>query len=176
MFARSSCWVSALAGAALVFTSTASLAVSEIDALRMRAAGYWQARVDASDAVFDFYLPEEQGGPVRESVRPGRQIGFKSFSIGDLEVSDDTGVVEVEVQVEVLGSQLPASLAAAIAKERETVRERWRRIDGVWYRDLVRGGFNDMFGGGSAPDPYPDGYPATEPAPVADDSSGKGGE
>ena len=176
MFARSSCWVSALAGAALLVTSTAADAASEIDALRNRAAGYWQARVDASDAIYDFYLPEERGGPVRDAVRPGRQIGFKSFSIGDLEVSDDTGVVEVEVQLEVVGTQLPSAIAAAIAANRETMRERWRRVDGVWYRDLVRGGFNDMFGGDSAPDPYPDGYPASEPKAGGDDSSGKGGE
>lgn len=176
MFVRDRCWVSAIAGAALMMTSVAAEAASEIDALRSRASGYWQARVDASDAIYNFYLPEERGGPEREAVRPGRQLGFKSFSIGDLEVSDDTGIVEVEVQVEVVGTQLPPALAAAIARDRETIRERWRRVDGVWYRDLVHGGFNDMFGEKAPSESYPEGFPASEPTAAGDDSSGKGGE
>jgi len=159
-----------LAMAFAVAVPAAAGAASDADALRERATAYWEAKAARSDAVFDFYVPVELGGPTRDDIVEGKQATFASVEVGQVVVNDHTGTVQVKIEVESLDFASPA-LAMALEENpevrRRTIQDKWLQVDGVWYRKPRL-----PFGGRL-------GHKRTQLAPtdgVSRESSGKGGK
>ena len=112
-------------------------AASEVETLRERATAYWQARAAHSDAVYDYYAPVDKGGPHRNQIREGRKAKYASVEVDKVEITDETGIVHVKVEIASLSFASPA-LAMALEQNpearRRTVRDEWVQVDGTWYR------------------------------------------
>lgn len=108
------------------------------DAVRERAEAYWQARLSRSQEVYDFYVPEEKGGPKRNKIRDLGNVYYESFEVGEVDFREqDRAAVTMRVKISSLGVQVPPEVMNAIREEPRVFREPWKKVEGTWYREFV---------------------------------------
>jgi hypothetical protein len=111
----------------------AAAAKSDEAALRERATSYWKARVARDPSARDFYVPAEKR-PEHTRVAEGGAVRFTAFEIEGVEIQGETAIVSVKVESQIDG-KTPFPIPDHIGKR--TLRERWDRVDGLWYKQTV---------------------------------------
>ena len=112
---------------------------SDDEVLMERALEYWEARVNRSAHVMDFYASPEEGGPTRpKDVSEFGNIGYKSWSLEGVEVDGDEAIVKVKMTI---AYTLPTPVDLG-DKMTRTIRERWLKVGGTWYKEPIPLGFS----------------------------------
>ena len=95
--------------------------------LRERVSAYWQARVEQSESIFEFYAPE-----ARDSATEGGNIKFLEFALEGVELDGDTASVSVRTHTDF---SLPPQFRNIPKRAfHPLITESWERVDGVWYK------------------------------------------
>jgi len=111
---------------------------SEEDALRARAAEYWAARTSGEKDLRSYYPPAYEG-TITESVN----VSYTNPRIEEVEIDGDSATVKVRAKARFA---LPPQFARLPERMLEPLMpEQWLRIDGVWYREPVRGGLGRLY-------------------------------
>jgi hypothetical protein len=112
------------------------VANSDEQALRKRVTTYWDARVERSESVYDFYPSPELGGPKNQGlIGESGNIFFESWRIEAIAVEGDSATVRLNVNVRV--TPLQQGGAKAGSHEKLFTVETWNRICGTWYKKPV---------------------------------------
>jgi hypothetical protein len=102
-------------------------------ALLERANAYWKARVARDRSVVDFYPPADKR-LAHGAIPENGAVRFESFEIEGVEIEGEVATVTVKVDSRIDG-RTPFPIPEHV--NRRTLRERWDRIDGVWYKQAV---------------------------------------
>jgi hypothetical protein len=115
-----------------VAKSDEQAAKSDEQALRKRVTAYWDARVERSQSVYDFYPSPALGGPKnRKLIGEFGNVRFESYRIEDIALEGDSATVRLKVNVHVTPLTQRYELPS---------KDTWNRICGTWYRKPVRRG------------------------------------
>lgn len=98
--------------------------------LRERVSAYWKARVARDKSVVDYYVPLEKRAEGTQ-IGEGGAVRFDSFEITEVALTGDTASVTMSITSHIDGNT-PFPIPERVG--RRTLRERWSRIDGVWYK------------------------------------------
>jgi len=117
---------------------------SPAQALRERAQAYWEARIAGSRLVYSFYPPATPPDMVAE----GGSLRHSGFEIADVQVSEDSAWVSLEVRLDAIGliaSRLPKGEGYPDLRS-ATIAEEWVRVEGVWYKKPRPRGLSRLMG------------------------------
>jgi hypothetical protein len=111
--------------------------IEDAQALRQRAAEYWEARMKR-DYCLQLKLSELrlQGRLTCEEYARGKgAIQYLGYDVGDAEIKGSFANVQVKVIARIT---LPGSQAKPVVKT-ATVPDAWIKVEGVWYRRADQG-------------------------------------
>jgi hypothetical protein len=122
-----------------VAASEGTVAASDVERLRERAAAFWAARV-AGDPKAQWELLEPRGRgrltPLEYVPGPGA-MKYLAYQVEDATVNGYFADVSVRILVQPI---LPTARKAKIGPSGTVVKDRWVRIGGTWYRSLEQEG------------------------------------
>ncbi len=110
-----------------------SRAQGDEQVLSERVAAFWDARLERSLKVYDFYPSPELGGPKdRTTIGEFGNVSFHSYSIEAIEVNgDDSASIRLKVG---LAASQPTPGGARDARRSLLLLDEWNKICGTWYR------------------------------------------
>ena len=109
---------------------------SEESVLRTRVIEYWNARVERSDSVWDYYAPTELGGAKdRRRVAETGNMRFKEYEIEMLELENEAAHVRMKVD-----ATYPRGGGSEEGRRWLKFDEYWSKVCGTWYRKPSRRG------------------------------------
>jgi hypothetical protein len=111
-------------------TKDAVRSASDEDVLRERIAAYWDHRIKGElDKTYEFEDPfyRKKVGLVSYIKSFGGMVKWKAVAVKDIEVSDNAAVVDLKITTDV---RLPETKATDVTS---AVKEKWVKVDGVWY-------------------------------------------
>jgi hypothetical protein len=119
--------------------SEGTATASDVERLRERTAAFWAARV-AGDPKAQWELLEPRGRgrmtPLEYVPGPGA-MKYLAYQVENATVSGYFADVSVRILVQPI---LPPTQKAKIGPSSTTVKDRWVRIGGTWYRSLEQEG------------------------------------
>lgn len=121
--------------------SAVSAAKSDEAVLLERADGYWDARRQRLRKVLKYYAPPGKGGPTSlAEVSEAGNLRYLAHEVREAKIDGDTAIVKVWVK---LDAQIRnATFRVPEALRESVVRERWIKVDGVWYKKPVPRGLS----------------------------------
>ena len=110
-----------------------SRAQGDEQVLRERVASFWDARLERSLKVYDFYPSPDLGGPKdRTTIGELGDLSIHSYSIEAIEVNgDESASIRLKVG---LGVPLAMPGGTRDARRSLLMLEDWNKICGTWYR------------------------------------------
>ncbi len=148
--------------------------------LRERAEAFWEARIQSDwDKTYEFHFPpasdKEEDRMSRTGWKQGKgNIAYHRYKIDDIRlVEDDSAIVTVTYQWEMVNPMFRARLKERWLQEAEGVEHPWHFQHGDWYRevqslaDRIQGGSQKERARKLAEPPAPK-LPKDQPVPEKD--------